>query len=146
MLGGGTRCNVKGGKIRSVCPRCKQAQYVAVSPAARHKVVRCNCGKATSYMLNHRNFARELLSGPAEIVVGNSANLKILLSDISSAGVGFVLLKGGGSRVAVNKEAILKYRAPAGSTVMRKIKIKNKTGTKVGAEFIDALSKLAKTY
>lgn len=137
-------CDVKGGRIRVLCARCKTVRYVAVSSTVRKKMVRCKCGKATMYVLNHRGYARESLSGQAQIELSGGQEQRIYLNDISAGGVGFTVKSGRSRGMRIGQEVTLKYRGPSGSSTQRKAKIKNIAGMRVGAEFIDHIATLAK--
>jgi len=137
-------CDVKGGRIRVLCARCKTVRYVAVSSSARKKMVRCKCGKATMYVLNHRGFVRESISGQAQLELSNGQEFRIYLNDISAGGIGFTVKSGRSRSMRIGQDTTLKYRGPTGSSIQRKAKIKNIAGMRIGAEFIDHIALLAK--
>ncbi len=143
MPGGTNNCDVKGSRIRSVCARCKKIRYVAVSTVVRKKAVRCRCGKTTYYVINHRGYLRESMSGTAELALDNLTKFKVFICDISPVGIGFILRSGGRMVLTENKNATIKYRSSSGSIIVRKIRIQNIYGTKVGAKFIDSLAQFA---
>ncbi len=139
-------CNVKGGRIRVICARCKTVRYVSVSQASRKKTVRCRCGKVTYYNLNHRGYQREKISGSGEIIFNNSTKYKVHLRDITLAGIGFIVQRHISRILHPKREVIIKYRTSNGAAIERKIRIKNREGIMVGAEFIDATAQLAKRF
>lgn len=143
MAGRTQNCDVKGGRIRVVCSRCKSIRYVAVSSASRRKPVRCKCGKVTNYILNHRGFMRESMSGQAMVNIGTHNELQVRLCDFSLGGIGFVVRAGQTRRLRLGQEATLKYRSASGAAIQRKVRLKSMAGMRVGAEFIDSLARLS---
>ncbi|WP_028579141.1 PilZ domain-containing protein [Desulfogranum japonicum] len=143
MFASPNSCDVKGGRIRTVCSRCKSVRYVPVSSNTRRKAVRCRCGKNTTYMVNHRGFRRETTSGVAEIFMPNGGKMNVLLNDVSSAGIGFTARSGGLRALAIGSEITLKYRS-GDSQTNRKARIRNVAGNRAGAEFTDGLANLMK--
>ncbi len=142
MAGRTQNCDVKGGRIRVVCSRCKSIRYVPVSSSSRRKPVRCKCGKITSYILNHRGFMRESLSGQAMVNFGTHNDLRVRLSDVSLGGIGFIVRAGQTRRMRLGQEVTLKYRSASGAAIQRKIRLKSLSGLRMGAEFIDGLARL----
>ncbi|WP_319547749.1 PilZ domain-containing protein [Desulfogranum marinum] len=144
MAGRTKNCDVKGGRIRVVCSRCKSIKYVTVSSSFRRKQVRCKCGKVASYILNHRGFMRESLSGQAMVNIGGYNELRVQLNDISLGGIGFAVRPGQTRRMRLGQEVTVKYRSASGAAVQRKIRLTSMAGMRVGGEFIDSLASLNK--
>lgn len=144
MTGRTQNCDVKGGRIRVICSRCKSIRYVAVSSSTRRKPVRCKCGKVTSYILNHRGFVRKALSGQAMVTLGTQNDLRVRLNDVSLGGIGFVVRPGQTRRMRLDQEVTLKYRSASGAAIQRKVRLKSIAGMRVGGEFIDSLARLSK--
>ncbi len=144
MSGRANNCDVKGGRIRVICARCKTVRYVAVSQASRKKTVRCRCGKVTYFNLNHRGYYREKISGQGEIILSKISKYRVHLRDVSQAGIGFIV-RGNAARIlATNRDLTIQYKNSNGASILRKIRIKNVAGSMVGAEFIDSLAQLAR--
>jgi len=137
MRGRTQTCTVKDGRIRITCPRCNKTRYVAISTNVRKKNIRCSCGLSTMYTLNHRLYQRESTWGKAFVLLPNGRECPIYLCDISIGGIGFNIPPQYTRTVATAHDLRIKYRAGAGSALVRKIRIINLTSNRAGAEFLD---------
>jgi len=137
MNGKSQTCTVKDGRIRVTCSRCAKKQYIAIPAGLRKKTVRCTCGHSTNYTLNHRAFVRESTCGKAFVILPNGRECPVYLCDISMGGVGFNIPTQYSRALANGQDLRIKYRSLAGSTVLRRIRIKNLGNNRAGAEFLD---------
>jgi len=137
MPGRSQTCTVKDGRIRITCSRCAKRQYVAIPGGLRKKTVRCPCGQSTLYTLNHRTYPRESTCGKAFVILHTGRECPVYLCDISPGGVGFNIPTQYSRAIANGQDLRIKYRSMAGSTVLRKIRIKNLGNNRAGAEFLD---------
>lgn len=133
-------CDVKGGRIRVCCPRCKKIAYVAVLSDARRKTVRCSCGKSSFYTLNYRGAVRESIAGKAQVIFNGSQKAPVYLCDTSPLGMGFKISRDFAR--SLNKGQEVRISSTAGSASQRKLVVKNINGNRIGAEFIDGCAKL----
>lgn len=137
MHGKSQTCTVKDGRIRVVCTRCAKKQYIAVPAGVRKKTVRCTCGLSALYTLNHRATARESTCGKALIILQNGKECPVYLCDTSLGGVGFNIPRQYSRSLACGQELRIKFRSQSGTTVLRKILIKNLGNNRAGAQFLD---------
>lgn len=137
MRGKSQTSTVKDGRIRVVCSRCAKKQYVAVPTGLRKKTVRCSCGQSSLHTLNHRSSTRESTCGKAFIILPNGRECPIYLCDISIGGVGFNIPIQYSRTISNGQDLRIKYRSLNGSSVMRRIRIKNIINNRAGAEFLD---------
>jgi len=137
MRGKSQTSTVKDGRIRVVCSRCAKKQYVTVPAGLRKKTVRCSCGQSSLHTLNHRRTMRESTCGKAFIILPNGRECPIYLCDISLGGVGFNIPIQYSRTISNGQDLRIKYRSLTGSSVMRKIRIKNIINNRAGAEFLD---------
>ncbi|WP_028584389.1 PilZ domain-containing protein [Desulfogranum mediterraneum] len=140
MFGRSRSYDVKGGRIRVVCARCKAIRYVSVSSSSRRKTVRCKCGKSGVYTLNYRGAPRESIRGRAQVIMGQQRQISVQLNDISPGGIGF-RTRGNARMFKLNQELNIKYRSSTGIMSQRKIRIQNIAIDRVGARFIDGLGR-----
>lgn len=137
MTGRSQTCSVKDGRIRITCTRCAKRQYVAIPEGLRKKMVRCPCGHSTLCTLNHRAMPRETTCGKAFVILHTGRECPVYLCDISLGGVGFNIPTQYSRAIANGQDLRIKYRSITGSTVLRRIKIKNLGNNRAGAEFLD---------
>ncbi len=137
MPGRAQTCSVKDGRIRVTCARCAKKRYVPIPPGTRKKTVRCTCGLSTNYTLNHRATARESLSGQALLTLLNGKECPVYLCDRSLGGVSFNIPRQYARSIAAGQDVRIKYRSTGGPTLQRKIRIKNISNNRIGAQFLD---------
>lgn len=137
MFGKSNFSSVKGGRIRVRCSRCKKIKYAPVTPGTRLKIVRCSCGLSTRYTLNYRAIDRELVNSRAQAILMNGSEVRIYLADTSSQGIGFVLKQNIARSMSRGHEIKIKYRTSTGSVILRRVKVMNITGNRVGARYLD---------
>jgi len=80
---------------------------------------------------------RESTCGKAFIILPNGRECPIYLCDISLGGVGFNIPIQYSRTISNGQDLRIKYRSLTGSSVMRKIRIKNIINNRAGAEFLD---------
>lgn len=127
-------CDVKGGRIKTTCPRCLKTRFIEVEPGMRQRIVRCGCGKAASYQLNHRRVFRGSASTRAWAVLGDSTETWIRVCDASELGIGFHIDGVHARSLQLGQELSIRYHLD-GAPARRHIKIRNINGTRVGAEY-----------
>jgi len=135
MLGSFSSFKVKGGKIRVQCPHCKKVRYYAVPLNLRRKMARCHCGKSMHCMLDYRTTRRESSAGMAEVTMDATRTFCAQISDVSDAGIGFIL-KGPTKSFKVGQNVIIQFKT-VGKNSTRKIRIKNVSPSRIGAQYID---------
>ena len=137
MPGRSQTCSVKDGRIRVTCARCAKKQYLAIPAGLRKKMIRCSCGHSALYTLNHRAAVRESTCGKAFVILQTGRECPVYLCDLSTGGVGFTVPPQYSRTIANGHDLRIKYRAMAGSTVVRKIRIRSMGNNRIGAEFLD---------
>lgn len=132
-------CNVMEGRIRVTCSRCEKKRFIAVADGLRKKLIRCQCGQSTQYILNHRSAVRESSCGKALLFLANGRNCPVYLADISMSGIGFSVPHQYTRAIASGQDINIKFRALSGATIQRKIRIKSVIGNRIGAQFLDGV-------
>lgn len=130
-------CDVKGGRAKITCKRCKRIRYFEVSHSDRRKNLRCTCGKSEYYTLNHRRFNRESASGIAQLVLNGGRESKVLLCDMSYGGVGFLMKRQNARALKIRSETVIRFRSSSGSMTQRKIRIRSIANNRVGGQYTD---------
>ena len=128
--------NVAGGRIKAVCSRCGKTAYPEVAAKARLRTHRCTCGKSTTYKINYRTERRETTYGPARLVMRNAQEQKIRLNDTSLNGVSFFIPSEIALSIRRGQEVGIKFRSSGGSSMQRRICIKNVDKNRIGAQFV----------
>ena len=135
MAGHSKTCDARGGMIRITCSRCNKTRYFEVAAGTRRRVVRCQCGLSGSYTINYRSDTREQSSSRAHAVLANAHEALIRLCDTSASGVGFLIPREYAHSLHKGQEIRIKFRGSGGSFAQRRIRIRNITGNRIGAQY-----------
>ncbi len=74
--------------------------------------------------------------GPAKLVMRDAHEKRIRLNDTSLGGVSFYIASEYAKSMRRGQEVGIKFRSGGGSTLQRKIRIKNILNNRIGAEYI----------
>jgi hypothetical protein len=127
---------VVGGRIKATCTRCGKTAYLEIAQGSRLRIYRCTCGKSSSYKINFRKEKRETTYGPARAIMANAQEKKILLCDVSTSGISFIITSESALSMSPGQEIGIKFRTGGSSMLQRKIRIKNIRRNRVGAQYV----------